>query len=144
VIGWNASTGATQYQVERSTAASGPFQTVGTTQITQWTDSQVTAGTTYFYRVIANANGVLSAPSTIVSAAIQGSMPLAPSNLTGSGEKGYVRLAWRLMECPSAKSRRSEQTVPAILTNLSRRVADITIAFGPQTPPAKGSRARLQ
>lgn len=95
VIGWSATTGATQYQVERSTSASGPFQAVGTTQITQWTDSQVIAGTTYFYRVIANANGVLSAPSTIVSAAIQGSMPLAPSNLTGSGEKGYVRLAWR-------------------------------------------------
>jgi fibronectin type 3 domain-containing protein len=95
VIGWNASERATAYIVERSTTSSGPFAKIGTTQITQWTDSSVTPDTAYYYRVVASENGVLSAPSAIVSSLLPGSAPIAPTNLTSSVVKGGVTILWR-------------------------------------------------
>lgn len=95
VIGWNASERATAYIVERSTTLSGPFAKIGTTQITQWTDSSVTPDTAYYYRVVASENGVLSAPSAIVSSLLPGSAPIAPTNLTSSVVKGGVTILWR-------------------------------------------------
>ena len=50
---WNAATGATSYSVKRATAANGPFSAVGSPTVTSLTDTTVTAGTRYFYRVTA-------------------------------------------------------------------------------------------
>ncbi|HEX7858975.1 MAG TPA: fibronectin type III domain-containing protein [Verrucomicrobiae bacterium] len=96
VVGWSASTGATSYFVERSTSSAGAYTRLGTTQTTQWTDSTVAAGTTYFYRVIASSNGVLSLPSASVSATLQ-SAPAAPAYLTAVGGKAQINLTWRDM-----------------------------------------------
>ena len=95
VVSWNPSIGATQYIVERSVSSAGPFAAIGTAQITQWTDSTVTAGTIYFYRVIAGANGTSSAPSAIVSASLLTAAPAAPLSFTASLAKGQVKLAWK-------------------------------------------------
>jgi len=74
---WTGSSGATSYNVQRSTASGGPYTSVGTPTAATYTDTIVTNGTKYFYVVSAvNAAGT-SANSTEVSAT-----PMAPSNLT--------------------------------------------------------------
>jgi fibronectin type 3 domain-containing protein len=61
VITWNALTGATGYTVYRSDTADGTYtlkQTLTGSASTTWTDTGVTAGSTYYYKVAAvNDNG---------------------------------------------------------------------------------------
>jgi len=73
---WNASTGATSYNVKRSTVTGGPFSTtLASPTATNYTDSAVTNGTTYFYVVSAvNASGE-SANSAQASATPAGVAP---------------------------------------------------------------------
>ncbi len=55
---WNASVGATTYNVKRSTTSGGPYTGVSSTNRTTDTDSSLANGTTYYYVVSAvNANG---------------------------------------------------------------------------------------
>ncbi|HUM06680.1 MAG TPA: glycoside hydrolase family 44 protein [Terriglobales bacterium] len=55
---WNASAGATSYHVKRSTASGGPYSQVAAPTVTNYTDTGLTNGTTYYYVVSAlNANG---------------------------------------------------------------------------------------
>lgn len=58
-LSWNASTGATSYNVKRSTTTGGPFSTaLASPTGTNYSDTTVTNGTTYFYVVSAvNASG---------------------------------------------------------------------------------------
>ena len=66
---WNASTGATSYNVKRSTTSGGPFtSTLASPTATNYVDTTVTNGTAYFYVVSAvNAAGE-SANSSQVTA----------------------------------------------------------------------------
>ena len=68
-ISWTVSTGGpTSYQVQRGTAATGPFTSIGTTAASPYVDSNVTDGTTYYYVVAArNAGGVCSSANSAVS-----------------------------------------------------------------------------
>src|ERR1700691_5184285 len=50
---WNASTGATSYNVERSTSSGGPYTTISSPTSTSFVDTTVTNGTKYFYVVSA-------------------------------------------------------------------------------------------
>jgi hypothetical protein len=78
-LSWTASTGATSYSVYRGTAAGGESGTaIGTVTTTSYTDTGLTNGTTYYYKVAAvNASGT-SAKSNEASA-----MPLcSPATLT--------------------------------------------------------------
>ena len=52
-LSWSSVSGATEYQVWRSTTSGGPYTTIATVTGTSHTDSTVTSGTTYFYRVAA-------------------------------------------------------------------------------------------
>ncbi|MGA1987851.1 MAG: hypothetical protein ABSG72_16415, partial [Candidatus Sulfotelmatobacter sp.] len=65
---WNASTGATSYNVERGTASGGPYTTLSSPTTTSYTDSAVTNGTTYYYVVAAVNSAGTSANSSQVSA----------------------------------------------------------------------------
>lgn len=63
-VSWTASPGAASYKVERAQTVSGPFAIVGTPTTNSYTDTGVSAGTTYIYRVRAtDAGGNLSAYS---------------------------------------------------------------------------------
>jgi fibronectin type 3 domain-containing protein len=68
-LSWNASSGATSYNVRRSLASGGPFNTIlASLAAPNYTDTSVTNGTTYYYVVSAlNAAGE-SANSSPVSA----------------------------------------------------------------------------
>ncbi|MCC7431366.1 cellulose 1,4-beta-cellobiosidase, partial [bacterium] len=55
VLSWSSVTGATSYKIYRSTNPGSGFTQVGTTTLTNWTDTSVlTLGNTYFYRITAN------------------------------------------------------------------------------------------
>jgi fibronectin type 3 domain-containing protein len=71
---WSASTGATSYQVKRSTTGGSGYSTVGSPTATNYTDTSVTNGTTYYYVVAAVNSAGDSANSSQVSAT-----PAAPT-----------------------------------------------------------------
>ena len=92
---WSASSGATSYNVKRSTTSGGPYTTIATTTSTSYLDTTVANGTTYFFVVSAVNNIGESANSTEVSATPSApTVPAAPSNLTLSTTKKKVRLSW--------------------------------------------------
>lgn len=70
-LGWSGSTGATSYNVKRSTTSGGPYSTVGTSSGTTFTNTGLTNGTTYYYVVTAvnsagesgNSNQASATPS---------------------------------------------------------------------------------
>ncbi len=74
---WNASTGATNYNVKRATTTGGPYTTIASPTTASFTDSTVTNGTTYFYVVSAVNGGGESANSSQVSATPAGGAPAA-------------------------------------------------------------------
>ncbi|HXM65052.1 MAG TPA: fibronectin type III domain-containing protein [Terriglobales bacterium] len=92
-LSWNASSGATSYNVQRSTTSGGPYTTIGSPTTTSYTDTGVTNGTTYYYVVAAvNAAGQ-SANSSQVSATPLG-VPPAPTNLVATPGNAQVGLSW--------------------------------------------------
>jgi fibronectin type 3 domain-containing protein len=69
-LSWTAASGATSYNVERSTSSSGPFTSIAMPSGTSYTDTGVTAGSTYYYEV-AGVNSAGTGPaSSVVSATV--------------------------------------------------------------------------
>ena len=56
-LAWTASAGATSYNVKRSTTNNGPYSTVNSPTVTNYTDSGLANGTTYYYVVSAVGAG---------------------------------------------------------------------------------------
>jgi fibronectin type 3 domain-containing protein len=80
---WNPTAGANEYRVYRRDTPTGTFNHVATAQDTQYVDTSVTRGLTYFWVVTAaNANGE-SPRSDEVSATIPGTMPSPPLPASG-------------------------------------------------------------
>jgi hypothetical protein len=69
-LSWTAALGATAYNVERSTSSSGPFTSIATPSGTSYTDTGVTAGTTYYYEVAGVNSAGTGPPSSVVSATV--------------------------------------------------------------------------
>ena len=95
-LGWTASTGATSYNVYRGTTTGGEGATAIATGITtpSYTDTTVTNGTTYYYKVAAvNASGT-SPLSNEASATPQAPTPAAPTGLTATAGNASVTLTW--------------------------------------------------
>ncbi len=67
-LSWNASAGATSYNLKRSATHGGPYSTVTSPTTTTATDTGLTNGTTYYYVVSAVNAGGESANSSEVSA----------------------------------------------------------------------------
>src|SRR6185295_419275 len=85
-LNWTASTGATSYNVKRSTTSGGPYALVGGATGTSFTNSGLTNGTTYFFVVSALNGGGESANSTQVSATP--TQPAGGVTITGSIASG--------------------------------------------------------
>ena len=75
-LAWTASSGATSYNVYRATTSGGEGTTpVATTASTSYTDTGLTNGTKYYYKVSATNGGGTSAQSSEVSATPSASAP---------------------------------------------------------------------
>jgi fibronectin type 3 domain-containing protein len=91
-LSWSATTGATSYAVQRSATSGGPYSTVGSPATNSFSDSGLTAATTYYYVVLAVNGSGSSAPSAQVSAV---TMPAAPTGVTATAvSASQVNLSW--------------------------------------------------
>src|SRR5262249_55491864 len=72
-LSWTASSGATSYNVKRTTTSGGPYTQLATSTSPSYTDATVSNGTTYYYVVSVIVSGSESANSAEASAA-----PAAP------------------------------------------------------------------
>jgi fibronectin type 3 domain-containing protein len=95
-LNWSASSGATSYNIYRSTTSGGEGSTPYKTGVTStsFTDTGLTNGTTYYYEVSAVNAGGQSAVSSQVSATPQLSVPPTPTGLTATAGNAQVALSW--------------------------------------------------
>jgi hypothetical protein len=77
VLSWTASSGATSYNVKRSTTGGGPYAGIASPSAPSYTDTGLTNGTTYYYVISAVNSAGESANSTQASAT-----PIAPTGST--------------------------------------------------------------
>jgi hypothetical protein len=90
-LNWTASAGATSYNVKRSTINAGSYMTNASPSTTNYVDTGLANGTTYYYVVSAvNAAGQ-SANSAQASAV---TVPQASTGLTATGGLEQVALNW--------------------------------------------------
>jgi len=83
-VSWNASASAATYQVFRDTSSTGSFSTkVYDGSLTSYTNTSLTAGTTYYYEVQATNSAGSSALSTAVLG-IPNAIPAKPTGLAVS------------------------------------------------------------
>jgi len=91
IVNWSAVAGATGYRVYRSTTASGAYSPVANTTSTSFTNSGLTSGTTYYYKVTAYTNAGEGTQSAYVSVT---TVPSVPTNVTASTSSGNVVVSW--------------------------------------------------
>jgi hypothetical protein len=93
---WTASTGATSYNLYRSTSSGGEGATPFLTGLTgtSFTDTGLSNGTTYYYQVTAVNSSGESGQSGEVSATPQLTPPGAPTNLAATAGPAQVSLSW--------------------------------------------------
>ena len=98
---WSASPGAANYNVKRSTINGGPYtnDTVASTSVTSYNDTNVLSGTTYYYVVSAVGAGGEGANSGQVSATLP--LPPALTIFTVITSYGQVALTWSAVSCSS-------------------------------------------
>ena len=96
-LAWSNTAGESSYRVERSTegGASGWMQVTNVGQnVTGFTDSPLSAATTYFYRVIAIRDGIDSVPSAVASATTILDPPATPTLTAQASSSSEIALSW--------------------------------------------------
>jgi fibronectin type 3 domain-containing protein len=93
---WSAVTGATSYDIYRSTTKGGEGSTPYLTGVTtnSYTNTGLTDGTTYYYEVSAVNAGGQSGVSNEASATPQVPAPSAPTNLVAAAGNAQITLTW--------------------------------------------------
>src|ERR1700735_3041433 len=94
VLSWMASSGATGYNVQRSTSSGGPYTQISLPTATNFTDTGLTNGTKYFYVVSASNSVGQSANSAQVSATPTLPPPASPTGLAATAGNVQVSLTW--------------------------------------------------
>jgi cellulose 1,4-beta-cellobiosidase len=108
VLNWSAASGATSYNVKRSTVNGGPYTTIATgVTSTTFTNTGLSNGTTYYFVVSASNSAGESPNSTQVSATPQPpAAPAAPMALTATGGKNKITLRWTQSNSPNLQFNR--------------------------------------
>ncbi|HEU4752404.1 MAG TPA: malectin domain-containing carbohydrate-binding protein, partial [Armatimonadota bacterium] len=91
---WNASSGATSYNVKRSTTSGSGYVTLAGVSATSYTDNTVANGSTYYYVVTAVSSGGESGPSNQASATPSGPAALR-INAGGSSYRDSAGNTWQ-------------------------------------------------
>jgi hypothetical protein len=112
-LGWNASSGATGYKVFRGTSPGGESSTpIATPTGTSYTDTSVTAGTTYYYTVKATNAAGDSPASSEVAATPTSSTTYKSTILSTAGLVSY----WRLDETSGTTANDQKSANPGTYT----------------------------
>jgi fibronectin type 3 domain-containing protein len=103
-LSWSASSGATSYNLKRSTTNGGPYSTITSPTTTSYTDKNLTNGTAYFYVVTAvNSAGESSNSSQATATPVAptnpnppptATIPSAPANLAATAGNAQISLTW--------------------------------------------------
>jgi beta-glucanase (GH16 family) len=91
-LNWNAVTGATRYNVKRSLANGGTYTTIGTPTGTNYGDSNVVEGTTYYY--VVSATNFFGESTNSVQVSATPLPPATPTGLTATPGGTSVALNW--------------------------------------------------
>ncbi|MBM3847173.1 MAG: fibronectin type III domain-containing protein [Verrucomicrobia bacterium] len=100
---WDDVSGELDYVIQRKAGAGGEWMEIGTspTSIANFEDRSVSMGQTYFYRVLARNEMLLSSPSSEVEASVR--IPLAPQELTATPAGAFeIQLAWSRSQLASS------------------------------------------
>jgi hypothetical protein len=93
-LSWTASSGATGYNVKRSTKSGGPYTTLGSPATATYVDSTVSNGTTYFYVVSSLNSAGEGINSAEVSATPQAAPLTIPTGVSAVAGNAVVTLTW--------------------------------------------------
>ncbi len=93
---WNASTGATSYNVKRSTTNGGPYTTIASPTAVSYTNTGLTNGTPYYYVVTAvNTAGKSNSSSQATATPVAPvTVPPVPTGLQATAGNAQVSLTW--------------------------------------------------
>jgi MBG domain len=92
LLSWNAASGATGYNVKRSTT-SGAEVTITNVASTSYTDLDVINGTPYFYTV-SSTNSAGESADSLEATATPNIPPAVPTGLTATAGSNQVSLSW--------------------------------------------------
>ena len=115
-ITWSAFSGATQYRVQRLNNST--WSTVANVTSTSYTNTGLTNGTSYSYRVLAYANGKWTSASAVVSA--KPTAPTVPQNVKATAGDKKVTITW------SAFSGATQYRVQRLNNSTWSTVANVT------------------
>lgn len=117
-LSWAATTGASGYNVKRSTTSGGPYTTIASNiTTTSYVDAATTSGGPYYY-VVTEITGTLeSLPSTQVSITL---VPNAPTSVIATSWNGRVDLSW------NASSGAASYTINSVANGIYTPVATTT------------------
>jgi xyloglucan-specific exo-beta-1,4-glucanase len=96
-ISWGAVTGASSYNVYRSTTPGAQGTKIGTSTTTSFVDATAVNGSTYYYEVTAagaEGEGTATTQSAGVTPAIPVTVPAVPTGLTANPGDAQVTLDW--------------------------------------------------
>ncbi|MBQ2991538.1 MAG: caspase family protein, partial [Clostridia bacterium] len=97
-VTWNKVTGATGYYVYRSNSASGTYSKIATItsgSTVSYTNTGLSAGTTYYYKVAAYNSIGTSAQSSYASATTNVILPTIPTGFAASAQSSSsIKLTW--------------------------------------------------
>jgi uncharacterized protein (TIGR02145 family)/uncharacterized repeat protein (TIGR02543 family) len=94
-VSWSTVSGATGYYVYRSTSPSGTYSYATSTSSTSFTNSGLSSGTTYYYKVSAYNSGGESSQSSYVSATTILAAPNTPTNVSATAaSSSSITVSW--------------------------------------------------
>jgi len=125
-LSWNAVSGATSYNVNRSTTSGGPYTNVATNVTTpSYTNTGLTNGTTYYYVVSAvNAvgEGANSAQVSVTPSGGTPTVPAAPTGLTATAGNAQAALSWNAVSGATSYNVKRATTSGGPYTNVATNV----------------------
>jgi uncharacterized protein (TIGR02145 family) len=93
-VSWSAVTGASNYRVYRSTSVNGTYTLVNSPSGTSYTNTGLTTGTTYYYRVAAYSSTNGEGPQSEAVFETPRTTPSVPQSFTATPGNGQVVLSW--------------------------------------------------
>jgi autotransporter-associated beta strand protein len=90
-LNWSAVSGATGYQVLRSSSWGGIYTQIGTPATASYSDTGLSAGSAWYYMVRATSGSGTSGNSTVATTA---TLAAVPAGLTATAGNGQVALSW--------------------------------------------------